>query len=193
MNTVPQLRMSAQEYLARERLAEYKSEYFNGEVYAMSGGSLDHAGLAGAVIGLLHARLRGRKPCRVFTSDLKVHVPATDSFAYPDVSVVCGKPELHPQSDHTVLNPTVVCEILSPSTQAFDRTGKFAHYRRIASLQEYVLVAWDAPRIEVYRRAEAGRWVLTEARGLDAIARIESLECELPLAEIYASVEFPTS
>lgn len=191
MSSLPSFRMTEQAYLARERAAEYKSEYFNGEAYAMSGGSPDHAGIAMSLGTALSNRLRGRKPCRVFSSDLKVHIPATGSYAYPDVTVICSKPLLHPTDNHTVTNPTVLFEVLSPTTQTFDKTGKFSHYRRIDSLQAFVVVAWDTPRVEVYSRADAGRWILTEARGLDGVIRVESLDCELPLSEIYEAVEFP--
>lgn len=157
-------RMSYPEYLALEAESEIKHEYLAGEVFAMAGGSITHGALAMAVGTALSNALRDRA-CRVLSSDVRVRVKATDLTAYPDVTVVCQKIEVDDADPHGVLNPTVIVEILSPSTEAPDRGAKAAHYRRIPSLREYVLVAQGEPLIEVYRRNERGNWELfVEAR-----------------------------
>jgi len=144
-----------EEYLAFERASETKHEYVNGEAFAMAGGSREHARLAGALIAALGRGLEG-KPCATFTSDVRVRIEATGRSTYPDVTVVCGKVEASAIDEDAITNPTVLVEVLSPSTEKDDRTDKWAHYRRPPSLREFVLVPSEDPRVEVYCREERG-------------------------------------
>jgi Uma2 family endonuclease len=176
--------MSHADYLAAEAAGELRHEFLAGEVVAMAGGTPEHGALAMAVGGELRAALRG-KPCRVFSSDVRVHVAATGLTTYPDLSVVCGRLETHPDDPHAVTNPIVLVEVLSASSEAYDRGAKAAHYRRLASLREYVLVAQDEPHIEVYRRNERNRWELVEARAGERV-ELASLDVTLDVDAIYA-------
>lgn len=186
MGREPRQRFTFGEYLALEDASPIKHEYLGGEVWAMAGGTPEHAAICANVIGLLHARLHG-KPCRVFSADLRVRVLATGLATYPDVSVVCGRVELDPEDPkgHTVVNPRVIVEVLSPSTAAYDRGEKLDHYRRIDSLAEVVLVSHERREITLHRRRDDGTWAARVAREGDA-ARIEALACELPVADVYA-------
>jgi Uma2 family endonuclease len=156
-------RMSYAEYLVAEAKSDVRHEFLDGEVFAMAGGTPEHAALAVAISGDLRVALRG-KPCRVYSSDLRVRIEATGLTTYPDVSVVCGKLEISAQDPHAIVNPVVLIEVLSESSESYDRGAKAAHYRRIPSLREYVLVAQHEPLVEVYRRNEHGRFELFEAR-----------------------------
>ncbi len=179
--------LSEAEYLRQEHLADRKHEYINGVAVAMAGSSPRHAVIATNIAGELRARLRGR-PCRPTNSDQRVNVPETALYTYPDVTVVCGQPELHPADRNTLCNPRVVFEVLSTSTEAYDRGAKFGHYRRSPSLVEYVLVSQHERLVEHFRRDEDGRWLLTVYRDADEVA-LPALECSLPLDEIYLEVE----
>ena len=183
----PGERMTYAEYVAREAVADLKHEFFRGEVFAMSGGTIDHAGLAAAITTELTLRLRGKR-CRVFSSDLRVRIQATDLTTelatYPDVTVICGQAETLPDDPHAVVNPTVIVEVLSDSTEAHDRGAKAASYRCIPSLREYVLVSQREPRIEVFRRTETGTWELVEARRGMQVA-LGSLGVTLDVDAIY--------
>jgi Uma2 family endonuclease len=161
-----------------------KHEFIDGHVWAMAGGSPAHAAIAVNIAALLREQVRGR-PCRVFSSDLRVRVLDTGLATYPDVTVVCEALETDPGDarGHTIVNPTLVVEVLSPSTEAYDRGEKLAHYERIAGLREIVLVAHDARRLEVWRRADDS-WTLEVTAG-DEVARVASVDVDLPLAEIY--------
>jgi Uma2 family endonuclease len=149
--------MSFAEYIAPEAKSEIRHEFLNGDVFAMAGGTPEHSVLAGATIRELGVALRGR-PCHVFTSDLRVRVAATGLVTYPDVTVICADLESHPEDRSTILNPLVLVEVLSDSTEAYDRGAKAAHYRRIDSLREYVLISQNEPRIEVFRRLAGGHY-----------------------------------
>jgi len=177
--------MTYAEYLAAEAASDIRHEYLNGEVWAMAGGTPEHSALAAAIIAQLGASMRG-KPCRMFSSDLRVRIMDTGLSTYPDVSVVCGQLETAPDDPDAVTNPIVLVEVLSESTEGYDRGGKAAHYRRIPSLREYVLVAQTEPRIEVFRRAEIGRWELLEARAGETI-EIASLGARLDVSAVYAN------
>jgi Uma2 family endonuclease len=178
------------EYLAFERVSNAKNEFFNGEIYAMAGGTPEHAQLGARVLRDLGAQLRG-KPCELYTSDLRIRVAATGLATYPDASIICGKKELDPEDANTVLNPTVLVEVSSPSTEDYDRGEKFAQYRQIPSLQEYVLLSHREPLIEVFRRMPGGDWARTEARPR-ASATLASVDCQLAVDPIYDGV-FPRS
>lgn len=171
------------EYVELEEMSPVKHEFLDGAVWAMAGGTLDLAAIAANVIGMLRARLRGRR-CRVFTSDLRVRVEATGLGTYPDASVICDSIQLDPgdPKGHTVVNPTVLVEVLSPSTEVYDRGEKREHYQRIPSVREIVLVAHDARRIELWRR-DGDTWLEHVVETGDL--HLASLDCHLPLDEIY--------
>lgn len=173
------------EYVALEEQSSTKHEWLDGVIYDMSGGTPDHAGLAGAVLGELRAQLRGKR-CRVFSADLKVRVRATGLSTYADVSVVCGQLEVDEDDKNAVTNPIVLVEVLSDSTEAYDRGEKFGHYRRIPSLAEYVLVSQRSHKIEVFRKNEAGKWVLAEEASAGEVAPLTSIGCALSVDEVYA-------
>jgi Uma2 family endonuclease len=177
------------EYLALERRAREKSEYVNGRIYAMSGASRLHNLIAGNIFGELRNQLRGR-PCEVYVNDMRVKVQRTGMYTYPDVVAVCDEPRLEDAELDTLLNPSVIVEVLSPSTERYDRGEKFAHYRRLESLQEYVLVAQGTPRVEHFRR-EGDHWVLTEISDPGGELGLSSVGCVLKLADIYDRVDFP--
>jgi Uma2 family endonuclease len=188
MASLPKPRFTPEQYLALEREAETKSEYFDGEIFAMSGASRQHNLISVNVIAELRAQLKGR-PCEVYGSDMRVKVDPTGLYTYPDV-VVCGEVRLEDEHLDTLLNPTVLIEVLSPTTEAYDRGKKFAHYRRLDSLTDYLLIAQDQPRIEHYARQADQKWVLSEASELCASLPLTSLGCTLALAEVYDRVTF---
>ena len=174
---------SFREYIAFERASNVKHEYLEGQVYAMAGGTPEHAAIAANVVASLNAQLRG-KGCRVFTSDLRVRVAMTGLTTYPDVSVVCGKLEVDPDDNDTVVNPVVLVEVLSRSTERYDRGEKFEHCRRIPTLREYLLVSFDKKQLEVRRREADGSWsVHGAADGGHAV--LSSIGCELEVSEVY--------
>jgi Uma2 family endonuclease len=176
-------RLSVEEYLAIDRAAGRRSEYYDGEIFPVIAASWEHGRIALNAAHLLFDRLRGR-PCRAVDSSVRVRVGPT-KFVYPDFAVVCSQPVFIDEEQDTILNPKVIVEILSPTTSDYDYGGKFALYRSLASFEEYLLVAQDEPRIEVFRKTPDRRWILTSYVGLDAIVRVESLQIDLPLAEIY--------
>jgi Uma2 family endonuclease len=184
----PSAKMTPEEYLALERKAEVKSEYFAGEVFAMAGAGEAHNLMVTNVIVALGTQLR-KRPCKVHPSDMRVLVSQTGLYTYPDAVVVCGEPRFLDDKRDTLLTPTLIVEVLSDSTEAYDRGQKFEHYRQIESLQEYVLVSQAAPKVERFLRQEAGTWLFSEATGLDATAELASIQCRLPLAEVYDKVD----
>ncbi|HEX8231344.1 MAG TPA: Uma2 family endonuclease [Chloroflexia bacterium] len=185
---------SPEQYLALERKAQSRSEYVNGGIYAMSGASREHNLISLNIAGELRAQLRGQ-PCEVYISDMRVKVSATGMYTYPDVVAVCSEPVFEDAQVDTLTNPTVIVEVLSPSTEGYDRGEKFAHYRRLESLQEYVLVAQDKVRVEHFVRLDdtSGQWVLTEISEPGGTLHLTSIGCELSLRDIYDRVEFPDS
>jgi Uma2 family endonuclease len=188
------IRYTPEQYLALERKAEIKSEYINGWIYAMSGASREHNLIAANTLAELHVQLRGR-PCETYPSDMRVSVKATKLYTYPDVVVVCGEPRFEDEHVDTLLNPTVLIEVLSPSTEAteaYDRGEKFAHYRRLDSLQEYVLIAQNRLRVEHYAR-QGEQWLLTEFSSPDDLLPLASIGVKISLHEIYDRVEFSST
>ncbi|MEZ4299779.1 MAG: Uma2 family endonuclease [Polyangiaceae bacterium] len=177
--------VSYAEYVAAEEKSDVRHEWYDGVVYDMAGGTPDHARLATAVIGSLARQLVGKRCCP-FGSDLMVRVPSTGLSTYPDISVVCGKLEMDAENPRAVTNPTVIVEVLSDSTEASDRGEKFAHYRRIPALREYVLVSQHKPLIEVFRKNEAGQWVLVAEAEKGQSATLESIGATLSVDEVYA-------
>jgi len=184
---IPQLtprRFTPEEYLTLERQAECKSEYIDGYVYAMGGGSPNHSRLKLDLGGIVRAQLLGG-PCEPFDSDLMVRVDP-GRYTYPDLTVVCGEGLFE---DDLLLNPTVIFEVLSPSTESSDRGEKWVRYRRMPSLQQFVLVSQKQPLVEVYTRS-GDVWTFTDARGLDASIHLETIGCTLELGEVYARISF---
>jgi Uma2 family endonuclease len=179
--------LTSDQYLAIERNAEYKSEYFDGEMYALAGATKNHNLVAGNVLSELHAQVKGR-PCNVFPSDMRVKVAATGLYTYPDVTVICGEARFEDQEEDTLLNPTVIVEVLSKSTANYDRGEKFAHYRRLPSLAEYVLIAQDKPHVEHYVRQPDNTWLLSESEGLQDTVELPAINCYLKLADVYDKV-----
>lgn len=182
--------LTPQEYLELERRSETKHEFVNGEMFDMAGASRSHNLIVTNIVRELSLQLKGRR-CEVYPNDMRVHIPDTGMYTYPDAVVACGTPRLTDDKRDTLLNPTALFEVLSSSTEAYDRGAKAAHYRRIASLRHYVLIAQDAPHIECYTRQDESRfWYLTEADGLEAEIALTEIACVLKLAEVYDKVEF---
>ena len=188
MESLAQPLVSPADYLAFERAASERHELVNGQIYAMGGASPTHSLIVPNLASELRNQLK-RRPCRVHTNDLRVKVDETGLYTYPDVVVVCGEARYDDDQRDTLLNPLVLVEVLSPSTEAYDRGAKFEHYRRLPSLTAYLLVAQDRPHLELYVRTESGFWQLSEASGLDAALPIPPLELTLALAEVYDKVE----
>jgi len=187
----PKPRLTPAEYLAIERASETRHEYYDGEMFAMTGGTFAHATIATNLASLLHGALRGG-PCRALVSDMRVKVESAELYTYPDVVVVCGPAEFdEKEPKDTLLNPTVLIEVLSPSTEAYDRGRKFAFYRAIPSLREVLFVAQDRPLVERFTRTEAGDWLLHVAEGIEAWIDLPSVGARLTLAEVYEGVLGP--
>lgn len=180
-----------EEYLVMESAAEFKSEYYQGEMFALAGGSVNHNRIVGNLFGKLNQKFFNG-PCEVFTSDMRVWIEAKQAFTYPDISVVCGKLELYPDRDDTILNPVVIIEVLSESTEGFDRGRKFEMYRALPSLREYILIDQYKIHVEQFSVGEGGKWVLTEYNQESDVLRFSSIDFQIPVQEIYHRVEFPS-
>lgn len=183
-------RCSFADYLASEETSDVKHEYFDGEIFAMAGGTAVHGLIAANCIGEFRSATKARG-CRTYTSDVMVLTPR-GLGAYPDLSVGCDKPRYEDDKQRVLLNPLLLVEVLSDSTEAYDRGRKFDNYKSIESLREYVLVAQDRPHVDHFARRDDGRWVLTSFEGLETSVELPALDCTIPMAEIYANVEFPT-
>ncbi|MCB1178231.1 MAG: Uma2 family endonuclease [Leptospiraceae bacterium] len=187
MQTAQNKKVSEEEYLELERKADIKSEYYNGEMFAMAGASLQHNQIVSNLIQLIGAKLKN-SPCKVFPSDLRLNIKKSGLFTYPDLSIVCGKPILLDNKFDTLTNPTVLIEVLSPSTQDYDKGSKFTFYREIDSLKEYILVDSIKYKVEKFKKLEQGDWLFTETKE-DEELKIESIDCTLSLKDIYEGVE----
>jgi Uma2 family endonuclease len=187
MSAEPHGRVSIEDYLAAERRAETKSEYLEGELFAMSGASRAHNLIVWNIGASLHGQLKGRS-CEAYAGDMRVHISTTGLYTYPDVTVICGEPRFDDSELDTLLNPTLLIEVLSPSTESYDRGKKFANYRTLDSLREYVLVAQEEVRVEVFTRQDGGHWLLSEASRIDETIPLASIGCELRLADVYDRV-----
>jgi Uma2 family endonuclease len=182
---------TAEAYLQQERNATHKSEYYKGEIFAMAGASLIHNEIVGNIIFALKDALRKqKKSCRVFPSDLRLHIPANTLYTYPDVTVICGEPEFTDDNFDIITNPTLLVEVLSESTQRYDRGEKFKLYRDIISLQTYVLVSSESYLVEVFTKKLKNLWELRIYQNLDEVIALESLEISVPMSEIYLNVSF---
>jgi len=186
MASDPSQRLTIQDYLAFERQSETKNDYLDGEIFAMTGASRVHNLITGNIFGEIWSQLKGR-PCEVYSESMRVRTPG-DLFTYPDVIVVCSEPEFIDGEFDTLLNPTMIVEVLSTSTEGYDRGVKSSRYRSIPSLSEYVLVGQDRIHIEHFLRQSADRWLLEEFSDLGLTLELSSIGCRLPLAEVYDRV-----
>jgi len=183
-------RITPEDYLEFERTSEFKNEYCDGELFAMVGASLNHNQISGNIFGELRNKLKD-SPCRPFMNDLRVKVQEIDKYTYPDIVVVCGDIELEKNSGmETLLNPMVIIEVLSDSTEAYDRGVKFHHYQLTPSLQEYILVSQNSCLVERFVRSNDGEWRYLSYDNMEKAISIESVRCELLLADIYYRVEW---
>ncbi len=190
MSAQSQPRLTPEQYLEIERAAQdVRSEFYNGRMYAMSGASYRHVMIISSLSHHLRKALANRD-CSVGTNDLRVRVSSQGLYTYPDVVVVCGQPKFADGSTDTLVDPIVIIEVLSPSTEADDRGFKFAQYRTMESLQEYSLVSESEPRVEVFRRQPGGDWLLSDAVGMEATCRFDSVNCAIALQDIYDKVSF---
>ncbi|HET6385725.1 MAG TPA: Uma2 family endonuclease [Armatimonadota bacterium] len=182
--------ISEEEYYSLEARAEIRHEYLNGEVFAMAGGSPEHARLIASITGSMVSRLRGHR-CYATSSEQRIKVERTGLITYPDVAIVCPPERYDPVDPDTLLNPRVVVEVLSPTTEEYDRTGKYDHYRQIESLTHYILVSQDQVRVECFNRGVGGEWTQDLHLTRDSTLRLLDLELEVPLAEIYDRLSLP--
>ncbi len=179
--------LTPEEYLTFERKATTKSEYLRGQIIAMSGASFAHNFITADIVTHLNIQLMGGE-CQVAASDMRVKATQTASYFYPDVVVICGEPRAEDDNFDILLNPTLIVEVLSPSTEAYDRGEKFEHYQQIASLKEYILISQDKVHVEQYRR-QGEQWLLTEFREIEAVLSLLSIDCELRLRDVYRRVK----
>ena len=192
MATQPKPYLTPEEYLAFEREADVKHEYYAGEIFAFAGASRQHNLIAGNVFAGLHAQLR-KRPCEVYPSDMRVRVSPTGLYTYPDVTVVCEEARFDDENKDTLLNPMVIVEVLSPSTEGYDRGGKFEQYRKLESVQEYVVIAQDRVHVERWGREENNQWLLSETDNVEDVITLPSIGCRLAVADLYEKVEFESN
>jgi Uma2 family endonuclease len=189
MSSAPKKRLTVADYLAIERHAAVKSEFVNGEMFAMAGASREHNRIKENLIGELFNRLKGG-PCRTYSSDQRILVEATGLCAYPDLVIVCGSEVVDFNDPDTLTNPTGIVEVISPSTEKYDRGSKFRHCQQIPTLTEYILVSQDEPVCERFIRQADGSWALVSFVGLTSTLAFTSLSASIPLADVYAGVAF---
>lgn len=182
--------VTPEEYLERERKAEFKSEYFRGQIVAMGGASRYHGRIVTNLIQEIGQQLRNRD-CNLYASELRVSVSRAGMYAYPDIVVTCGEEKFVDDAFDTLLNPVLIIEVLSKSTQIYDRGQKFEAYRCSESLSEYVMVAQDKMQLEQYTRQQDGRWLFGEWNRPADLIRFESIGVDVPLSNIYAKIDFP--
>ncbi len=180
--------MTSEEYLALQRTAEYKSEYFEGEMFAMAGASERQVSLVANLMYLLVGQLKGR-PCKAYANDLRLKVTPTGLYTYPDILVVCGTPRFADEQHDTLLNPIVLMEVLSESTETYDRGKKFDHYRALPSVSDYFLIAQNQHKVEHFARQADNRWLCAAHTSLDAVVEITAIACALLLRDVYDKVE----
>ncbi|HET6250249.1 MAG TPA: Uma2 family endonuclease [Tepidisphaeraceae bacterium] len=187
-------RFTIAEYLELEEDAVDRHEYQDGEILAMAGGSPEQSFITANFVREAGNALKG-KPCRVAESNLRIRIPQTPRYMYPDASIICGPLQFDPQDPkrHTILNPKVIIEVLSPSTEAYDRGDKFTQYRQIPAFEEYILISQVRPSVESFLRQADGAWSILNFTGLDAAAKVRSLGISIPMAELYAGIEWPSS
>lgn len=190
MSAAPKRRLTIEEYFAIEREAPFKSEFFDGEMFAMEGATSSHNIIKSNIEGELYGRLKGG-PCRTMSSDQRVKVERTGLVTYPDVLIVCGKQEFAVEDEHTLVNPVAIIEVLSPSTEKYNRGAKFRNYQQIPSFKEYILVDQNEAVCERFIRQVDGSWALVSFVGLESELVFTSVEARIPLKDIYAGVTFP--
>lgn len=190
MSTAEKLSWTPEQYLARERQATTKSQYYQGQIFAMAGASREHNLIVANLVASIHAGLRG-KPCEVYPSDMRVKVQASGLYTYPDVTIVCGEPQFEDAHVDTLVNPLVLFEVISESTEGYDRGAKAMQYRQLPSLQQLVLIASDRVHVESYRRGADGGWTLWESSDQTGSLPVPAADVMLSIAEIYQRVEFP--
>ena len=181
--------ISPAEYLELERVSSIRHEYYGGTIYARFGGTQAYSLIASNVVGELRQRLRGG-PCQSHGSDLRIKVEASGLYTYADAVVMCNAPRFEDHEKDVLLNPVLIAEVLSPSTEKYDRGLKFEHYRKIDALRCYLLISQDRPHVDLFNRADDGKWVLLEASGLESTLSLPAIGIELPFSEIYLCVEF---
>lgn len=182
--------VSPEEYLTAERESLEKHEYFDGEIFQMAGASDEHNTISGNIFASLHQQLK-KRPCKAYQSDMRVYIPATGLFTYPDAMVVCGKSQFLPDAHlDTLTNPILIVEVLSDSTEGYDKGAKFDNYRSLESLREYVLVAQNAKKIMRYTKQDNGSWVLMDFIGDKTEIELSSIECSLTMEDVYDKVDF---
>ncbi len=185
----PHLQMTVQEYLAQERQAQIKSEYIEGEVVAMTGASRKHNLIVVNLVSSLHRQLRSR-PCEIYSADMRVAVDQAEFYTYPDIVVTCEDPQFRDDQLDTLLNPTLIVEVLSPSASSYDRGEKFRRYRQLPSLQDYLIISQEQASIEHYQRQGKSEWTLVDIEGLASQIVLPSIQCQLLLQDIYEKVSF---
>jgi Uma2 family endonuclease len=190
MSAAPKRRLTLDDYFALERDAPFKSEFFDGDMFAMAGATMPHNIIKSNVEGELFNRLKGT-PCRALSSDQRVKVERTGLVTYPDIVVLCSKPIFAAEDANTLVNPTALIEILSPTAERYDRGSKFRNYQQIPTLQEYLLIAQDEPVCERFLRQADGSWALVSFVGLDSELSFTSIPARIPLSDLYAGVTFP--
>lgn len=188
MASQPKDYITLEEYLELERKADYKSEYFNGEIFAMGGASPRHVLIVTNVASELRTQLK-KRPCMVYSTDLRVRVRPEGLYTYPDVVVICDAPQFADDRQDTLTNPTLIVEVLSKSTKDYDRGEKFEQYRAIGSLREYVLIAQDRYHVEHLARQSDNTWLLSETNRIEDSIELISIECSLPLIEVYDKID----
>ena len=189
MSTQPKGHITPQEYLALERKAEIKSEYFDGQMFAMSGATREHTKIAGNITTELNIQFMDR-PCEVYALDMRTKVSPTGLYTYPDITAVCGEPEFEDANFDTLINPDLIIEVLSDSTESYDRGKKFAHYRTIETLREYVLVSQTECLIERFTRQDDGNWLYAENSDPNGSVELTSVACRLSLSRVYHKIDF---
>lgn len=188
MSSQTKVKLTVEEYLALERSTQDRSEYFKGEVFAMGGASERHNLIVGNVFASLHSQLRARE-CKVYSTEMRVKVSSTGLYTYPDIVALCGDARFDDEQRDTLVNPTLIIEVLSKSTEGYDRGEKFAQYRRIESLAEYLLVAQDRIRVEHYLRQPSDQWLMSEADKPQDTIELVSVGCVPTLTEVYAKAD----
>lgn len=188
MTALPKPIYNAEEYLALEKTADYRSQFYDGEIFAMAGASRRHNVAAGNLYANLHFQLRNR-PCEIYQNDMRVKV-SRDLYTYPDIVIVCGEPRIEKKHGENLLDPLIIIEVLSPSTEKFDRGEKAQLYRLMPSLEEYVLISQDKMHVEHFVRQKNGGWLLTELSDAGDILELPTIACQVSLSDVYAKIDF---
>jgi Uma2 family endonuclease len=188
MSAIPKTKLNEDDYLSIERASPTKNEYYKGEMFAMAGAGNNHNIITANIIGEIHRHLRG-KGCTIYPSDMRLHIPENSLYTYPDAMVVCGPKQFKDEKKDTLLNPALIIEVLSPTTEGYDRGEKFRLYRSIPGLQEYLMIDSQRYTAEKYQRNEEGHWVLTDAQDINSSLHLSSIGLDLLLQEVYVGTE----